>query len=51
MIAAAPCSVHTVLTDNGTHFFDNTPEPAWVQEETKSEQPVRFRVHAFAYGC
>src|ERR1700682_2250073 len=28
LVAAVPYTIHTVLTDNGTHFVDNTPEPA-----------------------
>lgn len=52
LIAAVPYTIHTVLTDNGTHFVDNTPEPAWTQEqETEPEQPLFFRVHAFAWAC
>lgn len=51
LIAAVPYTIHTVLTDNGTHFVDNTPEPAWIQEEPEQEQPVLFRVHAFAWAC
>ena len=31
LVAAVPYTIHTVLTDNGTHFVDSTPEPAWVQ--------------------
>lgn len=52
LVAAVPYTIHTVLTDNGTHFVDNTPEPAWTQEEeTEQEQPILFRVHAFAWAC
>src|SRR5579884_2921419 len=27
LVAAVPYTIHTVLTDNGTHFADTTPEP------------------------
>jgi transposase InsO family protein len=30
---------------------DNTPDPAWTQQEPEAEQPILFRVHAFAYAC
>jgi Integrase core domain len=40
-----------VLTDNGTHCVDNTPEPAWAEEEAEQVPPLFFRVHAFAYTC
>jgi hypothetical protein len=46
LIAAVPYTIHTVLTDNGTHFVDNTPEPAYLKEETESEPPLFFRVSA-----
>ncbi len=56
LVAAVPYTIHTVLTDNGTHFADTTPEPAWVDKQIPSndkenEQPVLFRVHAFAWAC
>jgi len=51
LIATVPYTIHTVLTDNGTHFVDNTPEPAYLEEETESVPPLFFRVHAFAYAC
>jgi transposase InsO family protein len=51
LIAAVPYTIHTVLTDNGTHFVDNTPEPAMTQEEIETVPPLFFRVHAFAYAC
>jgi len=44
-------TVHTVLTDNGTHFVDTTPEPAWVSESSEPDHPLLFRVHAFAWAC
>jgi transposase InsO family protein len=51
LIAAVPYTIHTVLTDNGTHFVDNTPEPTLTQEEIEAVPPLFFRVHAFAYAC
>jgi Integrase core domain len=51
LIAAVPYTIHTVLTDNGTHFVDNTPEPTWTEEESEQVPPLFFRVHAFAYAC
>ncbi len=55
LIAAVPYTIHTVLTDNGTHFADTTPEPAWVEKQIRQndteETPVLFRVHAFAWAC
>jgi transposase InsO family protein len=51
LVATVPYTIHTVLTDNGTHFVDNTPEPADLLEQNESEQPIFFRVHAFAYAC
>ena len=51
LIATVPYTIHTVLTDNGTHFVDNTPEPVAEQVQTEQGPPVFFRVHAFAYAC
>lgn len=51
LVAAVPYTIHTVLTDNGTHFVDNTPEPALTEEEIETTPPLLFRVHAFAYAC
>ncbi len=56
LIAAVPYTIHTVLTDNGTHFADTTPEPAWVENRIASQQQPQtsnllFRVHAFAWAC
>src|SRR6266851_2708497 len=51
LVAAVPYTIHTVLTDNGTHFVDNTPEPALTEEESETIPPLFFRVHAFAYAC
>lgn len=55
LIVAVPYTIHTVLTDNGTHFVDTTPEPAWVEKRIQphdsEDEPVLFRVHAFAWAC
>ena len=51
LVAAVPYTIHTVLTDNGTQFIDNTPEPASDQQETETDPSLLFRVHAFAYAC
>lgn len=51
LVATVPYTIHIVLTDNGTHFVDNTPEPAYTQEEIEAAPPLFFRVHAFAYAC
>jgi len=51
LVAAVPYPLHPVLTDNGTHFVDNTPEPDLTEEEIETVLPLFFRVHAFAYAC
>jgi transposase-like protein len=51
LVAAVPDPLHPVLTDNGTHFVDNTPEPDLTEEEIETVLPLFFRVHAFAYTC
>ncbi len=48
LVAAVPYTIHTVLTDNGTHFADNTPETVLTEEEIETAPPLFFRVHAFA---
>jgi transposase InsO family protein len=52
LIAAAPYKVHTVLTDNGTHFTTpgNTSSAAPLIKEAM-EQGEIFRAHAFEYAC
>jgi transposase InsO family protein len=52
LIEAVPYRVHTVLTDNGTHFTDPAGEcwsPAEIREMIANRQP--FRAHAFDYAC
>lgn len=50
LVAAVPYTIHTVLTDNATHFVDNTPEPTWIQEETEQEQPHPLQGSCFCLG-
>ena len=52
LIDAVPYKVHTVLTDNGTHFTDPAGEtwsPAEIKEMIARRQP--FLAHAFEYAC
>jgi hypothetical protein len=52
LIKAVPYKVHTVLTDNGTHFTDprgETWSPAEIRQMLESEEP--FWTHAFEYAC
>ena len=50
--AAVPYKVHTVLTDNGTHFTDPTGD-GWTIEDIRAmrAQRVPFRCHAFEAAC
>ena len=52
LIAAVPYRVHTVLTDNGTHFTTpgNTASAALLIKEAIA-RGERFRAHAFALAC
>ena len=52
LIAAVPYKVHTVLTDNGTHFTDPAGE-TWSPAEIKAMIANRqlFHAHAFEYAC
>jgi len=52
LIKAVPYKVHTVLTDNGTHFTDprgETWSPAEIRQMIERKEP--FRAHAFEYAC
>jgi hypothetical protein len=52
LIEAVPYRVHTVLTDNGTHFTDPAGEtwsPAEIKQMIANRQP--FLAHAFEYAC
>jgi transposase InsO family protein len=44
LIAAVPYKVHTVLTDNGTHFTDPAGKEMIAQRRL-------FHAHAFEYAC
>src|SRR3954462_6403183 len=52
LIAAAPDRVHTVLTDNGTHFTEPSGNP-WTPDEIKAMLACQqlFRAHAFELAC
>jgi transposase InsO family protein len=52
LIKAVPYKVHTVLTDNGTHFTDpkgETWSPAEIRQMIERKEP--FRAHVFEYAC
>ena len=50
LIEAVPYKVHTVLTDNGTHFTPlATRSPVEIREMIAEQKP--FRAHAFEYAC
>ena len=52
LIAAVPYKVHTVLTDNGTHFTEpsgNTWTPDEIKEMLARKQ--LFRAHSFELAC
>ena len=52
LATVVPYKIHTVLTDNGTHFVDNTPAPAAIrQPEPQAEGSLIYRRHAFEYAC
>jgi transposase InsO family protein len=42
LAAAVPYKVHTVLTDNGTHFTDPTGD-GWTPEDIKGHRQVKLR--------
>ena len=52
LVKAVPYRVHTVLTDNGTHFTD-PPSPGSCVDEIKRAMAAGelFRAHAFDYAC
>ncbi len=52
LIAAVPYRVHTVLTDNGTHFTDPKGD-GWTAAEVKRllAEKARFRRRSFALAC
>jgi transposase-like protein len=52
LVTAVPYKVHTVLTDNGTHFTDprgGTWSSAEIRQMIARKEP--FRAHAFEYAC
>ena len=52
LTAAVPYKVHTVLTDNGTHFTDPTGD-GWTPEDIKTmrTQKLPFLCHSFELAC
>src|SRR5215210_5395406 len=52
LVAAVPYKIHTVLTDNGTHFTDPSGD-GWTPEDIKAmrAEKVLFRCHAFEAAC
>jgi transposase InsO family protein len=52
LVAAVPYKVHTVLTDNGTHFTDPSGD-GWTPEDIEAmrAEKVPFRCHAFEAAC
>ena len=52
LAAAVPYRLHTVLTDNGTHFTDQTGD-GWTPEDIKKmrTQKLPFRCHDFEAAC
>ncbi len=52
LAAAVPYKIHTVLTDNGTHFTEPSGT-AWTPEDIKAmrAEKVPFRCHAFEAAC
>ena len=52
LIDAVPYRIHTVLTDNGTHFSDPEGDD-WTAAEVKRllAEKARFRCHSFALAC
>ena len=52
LIAAVPYKIHTVLTDNGTHFTDPAGD-GWTPENIRAmrAQNVPFRCHSFEAAC
>ena len=52
LIAAVPYRVHTVLTDNGTHFTEPSGN-TWTPDEIKDmlARQQLFRAHAFELAC
>src|SRR5918993_1092181 len=52
LAAAVPYRIHTVLTDNGTHFTDPTGD-GWTPEDIRAMRAAKvpFRCHSFEAAC
>lgn len=52
LVAAVPYRIHTVLTDNGTHFTDPTGD-GWTPEDIKEMRAKKlpFLCHSFELAC
>ena len=52
LVAAVPYTIHTVLTDNGTHFTDPTGD-GWTPEDIRAMRAAKvpFRCHSFEAAC
>lgn len=52
LAAAVPYKIHTVLTDNGTHFTEPSDD-GWTPADIKAMRAdkVPFRCHAFEAAC
>lgn len=52
LVVAVPYKIHTVLTDNGTHFTDPTGD-GWTPEDINDmrRDNVPFRCHSFEMAC
>ncbi len=52
LVEAVPYRVHTILTDNGTHFTDPTGD-GWTPADIKvmRAEGILFRCHAFDAAC
>ena len=52
LVIAVPCTIHTVLTDNGIQFTDPTGE-SWTPADIRKmrAEGKLFRCHAFESGC
>ena len=52
LVAAVPYKIHTVLTDNGTHFTEPSGN-TWTPAEIKAmrAEKVLYRCHSFEGAC
>jgi hypothetical protein len=52
LVGAVPYQIHTVLTDNGTHFTDPAGN-CWPPDEIRQmmERKELFRAHSFELAC